>query len=268
VLLRSRGDVIVGAMPGGEEKPASTGSRGSRLRRAGVCWRTVVRRMRGDGRAWKEIAAELGVAPSTAIWLAGRYRTKGQPSARRAILATLGCAGLRNSEVCALNLADLDFAHGVIHVRDSKTEAGIRQVNMTPWLRDELFAYRVTRPNAESTVAVRARRSGPAGVDRSSVPHADGCAPGQGQREPSSNCTRRPSRRCATSRAREPTAAGAGNRTHVQADVHHPYARGRSPRPIRPSAAWPRGRHDDFEDLRAGPETARRKRPTAKLSMR
>jgi integrase len=130
----------------------------------GVCWRTVVRRMRGDGRAWKEIAAELGVAPSTAIWLAGRYRTEGQPSARRAILATLGCAGLRNSEVCALNLADLDFAHGVIHVRDSKTEAGIRQVNMTPWLRDELLAYRVTRPNAESTVPVRARRSGPAGV--------------------------------------------------------------------------------------------------------
>jgi integrase len=111
----------------------------------------LVRRMRGDGRAWKEIAAELGVAPSTAIWLAGRYRNEGQPSARRAILATLGCAGLRNSEVCALNLTDLDFAHGVIHVRDSKTEAGIRQVNMTPWLRDELIAYRATRPNAEST---------------------------------------------------------------------------------------------------------------------
>ena len=109
----------------------------------------LVRRMRTDGRAWKEIAAELGVAPSTAIWLSGRCRNEGQPSARRAILATLGCAGLRNSEVCALNLADLDFAHGVIHVRDSKTEAGIRQVNMTPWLRDELLAYRATRPNAE-----------------------------------------------------------------------------------------------------------------------
>jgi integrase len=110
-----------------------------------------VRRMRGDGRAWKEIAAEIGVAPSTAIWLAGRYRNEAQPSARGAILATLGCAGLRNGEVCALNLADLDFAHGVIHVRDSKTEAGIRQVNMTPWLRDELLAYRATRPNAEQT---------------------------------------------------------------------------------------------------------------------
>jgi integrase len=111
----------------------------------------LARRMRGDGRAWKEIAAELGVAPSTAIWLSGRYRKEGQPSARRAILATLGCAGLRNSEVCALDLGDLDFAHGVIHVRDSKTEAGVRQVNMTPWLRDELLAYRATRLDAEST---------------------------------------------------------------------------------------------------------------------
>ncbi len=39
----------------------------------------------------------------------------------------------------------------MIHVRDSKTEAGVREVNMTPWLRDELLAYRATHPNAAST---------------------------------------------------------------------------------------------------------------------
>jgi integrase len=104
--------------------------------------------MRGDKRTWNEIAAELGVAQSTAIWLAGRYRKDGRASVRRAVLATLGCAGLRNSEVCDLDLADLDFAHGVIHVRDAKTEAGIRRVNMTPWLLDELLAYRATRADA------------------------------------------------------------------------------------------------------------------------
>ena len=120
----------------------------------------LARRMRGEGRMWKEIADELGVAPSTAIWLAGRYRTEGRPTARRAILATLGCAGLRNSEVCALNIGDLDFAHGVIHVRDAKTEAGIRQVNMTPWLRDELLAYRATRPDAASTDPALPTRTG------------------------------------------------------------------------------------------------------------
>ena len=109
----------------------------------------LTRRMRRDNRTWKEIAAELGVAQTTAIWLAGRYRREGHASVRRAILATLGCAGLRNSEVCELNLGDLDFAHGVIHVRDAKTEAGVRQVNMTPWLHDELLAYRATRADAQ-----------------------------------------------------------------------------------------------------------------------
>jgi len=108
----------------------------------------LARRMRRDNRTWKEIAAELGVAQTTAIWLAGRYRREGHASVRRAILATLGCAGLRNSEVCEMNLGDLDFAHAVIHVRDAKTEAGVRQVNMTPWLHDELLAYRASRPDA------------------------------------------------------------------------------------------------------------------------
>jgi integrase len=108
----------------------------------------LARRMRGDSRTWKEIAAELGVAESTAIWLAGRRRRDGRASPRRAIIATLGCAGLRNSEACDLNVGDLDFAHGVIHVRDAKTEAGIRQVHMTPRLHDELLAYRATRPDA------------------------------------------------------------------------------------------------------------------------
>jgi integrase len=110
----------------------------------------LTRRMRQDNRTWKQIAAELGVAESTAIWLSGRYRRDGHASARRAILATLGCAGLRNSEVCELSIGDLDFAHGVIHVRDSKTEAGVRQVNMSPWLHDELLAYCASRADAVS----------------------------------------------------------------------------------------------------------------------
>jgi integrase len=48
-----------------------------------------------------------------------------------------------------LNIADLDFAHGVFIVRDAKTDAGVRRVHMTPWLRDELLAYRATRPDAQ-----------------------------------------------------------------------------------------------------------------------
>jgi len=118
------------------------------------------RAMRAEGRQWKEVAKALGVAPTTAIWLAGREPDDKQPSARGALLATLGCAGLRNSETCVLDLGDLDLAHGVINVRDAKTEAGIRKVYMTPWLRDELLAYRATRPDAPLEAPVFPTRSG------------------------------------------------------------------------------------------------------------
>jgi integrase len=103
------------------------------------------RELRASGRAWAEIAEALEVAQSTAIWLAGRTLSSARPSARRALIATLGCAGLRNSEACDLNLGDLDFARGTINVRDAKTEAGIRKVDMSPWLREELLAYRASR---------------------------------------------------------------------------------------------------------------------------
>ena len=120
----------------------------------------LTRQMRQDNRTWKEIAAELGVGETTAIWLSGRYRREGHASARRAILATLGCAGLRNSEVCDLQLGDLDFAHGVIHVRDAKADAGIRQINMTPWLHDELLVYRASRASADLDEPAFPTRSG------------------------------------------------------------------------------------------------------------
>jgi integrase len=61
---------------------------------------------------------------------------------RRAILTTLGCSGLRAQELCDLDGPDLDLARGIIHVRDAKTPAGVRQVYISPWLRDELSAYR------------------------------------------------------------------------------------------------------------------------------
>lgn len=125
-------------------------------------------RMRQNNMTWKEIAAQLGVAQTTAIWLAGRHRRDGHVSARRAILAMLGCAGLRNSEVCELNLRDLDFAHAVIHVRDAKTEAGVRQVNMTPWLHDELLAYRASRADAQLDEPAFPTRTG-ARRDRSNL---------------------------------------------------------------------------------------------------
>lgn len=93
----------------------------------------------------KRVASELGVSPGTAYWLAQRTADDQPPSVRRALLAVVPCAGLRNSEACALNLEDLDFARGTISVRDAKTEAGVRKVDMSPWLREELLPYRASR---------------------------------------------------------------------------------------------------------------------------
>ena len=118
------------------------------------------RAMRAAGQSWKAIAEELDAAESTAIWLAGRTARDTRPSARRALLATLGCAGLRNSEACELNLGDLDFARGTIIVRDAKTEAGVRKVDMTPWLREELLAYRASRADDPADAPAFPTRNG------------------------------------------------------------------------------------------------------------
>jgi integrase len=104
-----------------------------------------IRRLRDRKKlAWKKIAQRAGVAESTAIYLYQRLeQPPGQTTlVRRAIVATLGCAGLRNTELCALDWPDLVFAHRKIRVPDAKTPAGVREIAMTPRLLEELLAYR------------------------------------------------------------------------------------------------------------------------------
>lgn len=83
-----------------------------------------------------------------------------RPLPRRAIVPTLGAAGLRVGELCALDWADLDFAHTRIKVRDAKTPAGVREIEMSPWLRDELLSYRQSLGSV--TGRHRSSRPGPA----------------------------------------------------------------------------------------------------------
>ncbi len=71
----------------------------------------------------------------------GAVARRGQ---RRALLATLAFAGPRIGEALALTWRDVDLARGTIAIRDSKTAAGVRVVNVLPVLRDELLAYRAT----------------------------------------------------------------------------------------------------------------------------
>lgn len=81
----------------------------------------------------------------------GGHDQRGGQTHRRALLATLVFAGLRIGELTALQWRDVDLAGNRITVRASKTDAGVRQIDLLPALRDELAAYKVqalsTAPN-------------------------------------------------------------------------------------------------------------------------
>jgi integrase len=64
---------------------------------------------------------------------------------RRAMLATLGLAGLRISELMDLKVAQVDLTRGRFKLADAKTEAGVREVEITLYLRDELLEYVMDR---------------------------------------------------------------------------------------------------------------------------
>jgi integrase len=60
----------------------------------------------------------------------------------RVLLAVLGGAGLRIGEALALRWQHVDLAIGTLHVVDAKTAAGIRSVDVTHALREELVLWR------------------------------------------------------------------------------------------------------------------------------
>jgi integrase len=64
---------------------------------------------------------------------------------RRAALATLGMTGFRISELCDMRCSQIDLARARFKLPDAKTPKGIREVEMTLWLRDELLLHRAQR---------------------------------------------------------------------------------------------------------------------------
>lgn len=68
---------------------------------------------------------------------------------RRALLATLAFAGLRIGEALDLRWQDVDLAQSRVKVGKSKTDAGVRTVNLLPALRDELAAHKATASFAQ-----------------------------------------------------------------------------------------------------------------------
>jgi integrase len=78
----------------------------------------------------------------------------------RALLATMILGGLRVSELCQLVWADVDLAAAKLRVVDSKTDAGVRVVDVIPMLLDELKALRADARFAEPMALVFATSRG------------------------------------------------------------------------------------------------------------
>jgi integrase len=89
------------------------------------------------GMSQRDIATELGLAKSTVNWHARRLGVhKPVPYAGRALIVrVLGYSGVRNTELCDMRIRHVrlhDRAGARFHVPDSKTESGIRVVEMSP----------------------------------------------------------------------------------------------------------------------------------------
>jgi integrase len=73
---------------------------------------------------------------------------------RRPLVATLVLAGLRATEACELSWRDVDLAAGRITVGQTKTDAGMREVDLLPALRDVLAAHKAAAEEIEPDAPV------------------------------------------------------------------------------------------------------------------
>jgi integrase len=136
---------------------------GSRHKEETIERAAVVQDLRDrQGLNWSEIAQRMNVAAASAVYLYGVAHEDAHPryGVRRAIIATLGLAGPRVSELCLLDNVDVDLAKARLHIRDAKTEAGVRPVDIHPRLLDELTSYRGHRAGAPADAPAFPTRHG------------------------------------------------------------------------------------------------------------
>jgi integrase len=86
----------------------------------------------------------------------------GAAGEHRALLATMTLAGLRVGEAVSLRWRDVDLARGVLRVSESKTDAGVRTVDLSPDLLDELKAHKAQARSADPDGLVFPTRIGTA----------------------------------------------------------------------------------------------------------
>ncbi len=107
--------------------------------------RAVAHRL-SEGKRQKLIASELGLCPGTIhfhVRNLGALRV-GVYVGRKALVCTLGRSGVRNSELSGVSIGNLrvhDLNNARVDITDSKTETGIREVELSPYLAEVLIEH-------------------------------------------------------------------------------------------------------------------------------
>ena len=96
-------------------------------------------------------AEQIEALISAARELDGEARVDRRTIPRAALLSTLLFSGVRIGEALALRWSDVDLAAGRMRIRDSKTDAGIRQIDLLPVLREELSVLKAVTPYPAQT---------------------------------------------------------------------------------------------------------------------
>jgi integrase len=132
----------------------------------------------------KEIAERLGIARSTVSFHIERLgaRVVGSGYAgRRVVCEILGRSGVRAGELCNIRIGHLrlhDPAGAMFQIPDSKTETGVREVQMTPSLVEAVVEHldrlqRAGRSTGPDDFLVQTQSGGPVKRDRISRIVAD-----------------------------------------------------------------------------------------------
>ncbi len=104
------------------------------------------RELRSNGQTWAQVGQQLGCSESTAIYLSRLAPKLDAPRRRRAMIVLLALTGTRASEHTQLVWARVDHTHGRIIVNDSKSAAGVREIHLSPFAREELVLYKASLP--------------------------------------------------------------------------------------------------------------------------
>ena len=104
----------------------------------------LAQELRGRGMTWAQIGEQMNCAESTAIYRSCIRPNRNAPRRRRAMVIVLALTGTRAGEHTDLTWERVDHTHGRIVVEDSKTAAGVREIHLSPFVREEIALYRAS----------------------------------------------------------------------------------------------------------------------------